>query len=158
LQPVAVVEEAAEQLERDAVAVGRVRVHRDAEVARHPDAALLDLRPRRVEVLDLVLDPDVVGPVSGVEEEVGRREQLEDHATELEEARVPRVARQVEDAGAVEHARVVLDHLVVVLEHDVDVVDADRADQLGHVAELVTRVAPRDSPPRYAVRAISRSS
>jgi hypothetical protein len=125
VEQVLIVEEGVgEELERDPVAVGGMRVHGDVEVPRDADTSCSERVPHGSHVGDLVLDAEVVGPVARVQEEVDRHEDLEEHAADLHQARMPRRLKPVEHDETAEQSPIVLDRRLVVLVHDVEVLDA----------------------------------
>ena len=129
---VVLVEGVVEELERDAVAVGGVRVHGDVEVTGDANASGGERLPDRSHVVDVVLDPEVVGPVARVQEELVRHEDLEQRPADLHETRVPRRLEPVEHHDATEELPVVLDRRVVVLVDDVEVLDTECSDRVRH--------------------------
>ena len=122
--------------ERDAVAVGRVRVHGHTEVAGDAHLPCRQRLSDRLDVGDPVLHPEVVGPVARVQEELVRHEDLEEHTADVEQARVPGRLQPVEQHDTAEEPFVVLDHRVVVLVHDVHVLDVQGTDRAAHVSGL----------------------
>ena len=130
---VVVVEVPVEELQRDAVAVGRVRVQRDVEVTSDPDPPGRQHLPHLDHVVDLVLDPQVVGPVPRVEEELVRHEDLEEDSPHVHETGVPRRLEPLHHDHAAVEAPVVLDRRLEVLVHDVEVDQTERTDRCRHV-------------------------
>src|SRR5262249_14708280 len=96
-------------------------------------APFLDRAPGHLEV-GLVLEPDEVRTVTGVEQELVRREQLEQHAADHEEAGVPlglrHVGHELRPAESAEGDEARLD----VLEHHVHVLTAHRMDRCRHLS------------------------
>ena len=117
-------ERVVEELERDAVAVGGVRVHGDVEVTRDADAAGGERLPDRSDVRNVVLDAEVMRPVARMQEELVRHEDLEEDAADVHEACMPCRLEPVEHHHAAEELAVVVDRRLVVLVHDVEMLDA----------------------------------